>query len=176
MPEPNTRISYLPTAALSYNPGDPVYWDAEALQTELTRVFEICHGCRMCFKYCDAFPSLFQFLDNNYDGDVTRITWPERRSVLDACFQCKLCEVQCPYTPRDNHQFQVDFPKLVHRYKAQQARKDGVSLRDRFLGNPDIAGMLARAQAEKTISAPIPRCISPMRSSAHCMVWRPSRA
>ena len=144
MPEPNTRISYLPTAALSYDPGNPVYWDPQALQTEVTRVFEICHGCRMCFKYCDAFPSLFQLLDNNYDGDVTRITLGERRSVIDACFQCKLCEVQCPYTPRDNHEFRLDFPKLVHRYKAQQARKEGVSLRDRFLGNPDIAGMLAR--------------------------------
>jgi Fe-S oxidoreductase len=41
---------------------------------------------------------------------------------MDACFQCKLCEVQCPYTPRDNHEFQLDFPKLVHRYKAPRAK------------------------------------------------------
>ena len=143
MSQPN-RISYLPTAALSYDPGEPVYWDAQALQTEITRVFEICHGCRMCFKYCDTFPSLFLLLDNQYDGDVTRITPAERRSVLNSCFQCKLCEVQCPYTPRDNHEFQVDFPKLAHRHKAQQARKQGLSLRDRFLGNPDGAGLLAR--------------------------------
>ena len=34
---------------------------------------------------------------------------------MDACFQCKLCEVQCPYTPRDKHPFQLDFPELVHR-------------------------------------------------------------
>ena len=52
---------------------------------------------------------------------------------MDACFQCKLCEVQCPYTPRDQHEFQLDFPKLVHRYKAQrQPKREGPStLRDR---------------------------------------------
>jgi Fe-S oxidoreductase len=121
-----------------------VYWDPQALQTEITRVFEICHGCRMCFKYCDVFPNLFLLLDDKYEGDVTRVTSAERGSILDACFQCKLCEVQCPYTPRDNHEFQLDFPKLVHRHKAQLARAKGISLRDRLLGNPDAAGLLAR--------------------------------
>src|SRR5262245_4362399 len=138
------RISYLPTQGLSYNPSQPVYWDSAALQGEITRVFEICHGCRLCFKYCDVFPNLFSLLDNKYEGDVTRITSTDTRSIMNACFQCKLCEVQCPYTPRDNHQFQLDFPKLVHRYSAQRARKEGNSLRDRLLGNPDGAGMLAR--------------------------------
>ena len=144
MPETNTRISYLPTPGLTYDPSQPVYWDPEALQKEVTRVFEICHGCRLCFKYCDVFPSIFSLLDNKYEGDVTRITPPETRSIMNACFQCKLCEIQCPYTPRDNHQFQLDFPKLVHRYGAQRARREGNSIRDRFLGNPDLAGLMAR--------------------------------
>jgi Fe-S oxidoreductase len=139
------RISYLPTDGLSYDPGSPVYWQAEGLQKEITRVFEICHGCRMCFKYCDVFPDLFSLLDNEHNGDVTKITAPETQGLMDACFQCKLCEVQCPYTPRDNHEFQLDFPKLVHRFKAQRTRRQGTSLRDKFLGNPDLAGLLARA-------------------------------
>jgi Fe-S oxidoreductase len=139
-----TRISYLPTDGLSYNPGDAVYWNPEALQKEVTRVFEICHGCRLCFKYCDTFPNLFSLLDNKYEGDVTKITAAETRTIMDACFQCKLCEVQCPYTPRDQHQFQLDFPKLVHRYDAQKKRKEGLSLRDRLLGDPDGVGFLAR--------------------------------
>ena len=138
------RISYLPTDGLSYNPSDPVYWNPESLQKEITRVFEICHGCRLCFKYCDTFPTLFSLLDTKYDGDVTKITAPETRTIMDACFQCKLCEVQCPYTPRDQHQFQLDFPKLVHRYDAHLARKQGLSLRDRVLGDPDMAGWVAR--------------------------------
>jgi glycerol-3-phosphate dehydrogenase subunit C len=140
----NKRISYLPTDGLTYDPSNAIYWDSAALQKEVTRVFEICHGCRLCFKYCDTFPSLFSLLDNKYEGDVTRLTAGETRSVMDACFQCKLCEVQCPYTPRDNHQFQLDFPKLVHRYNAHRARRDGISFRDRLLGNPDGAGFMAR--------------------------------
>ena len=144
MSEQTSRISYLPTPGLSYNPNQAVYWDSAALQQEVTRVFEICHGCRMCFKYCDVFPSLFTLLDKKYDGDVTRITTGETRSIMDACFQCKLCEVQCPYTPRDSHQFQLDFPKLVHRYDAHKTRSEGLSVRDRFLGNPDLAGLLSR--------------------------------
>lgn len=138
-------ISYKPTDGLSYDPSEPVYWDRQALAKEVTRAFEICHGCRMCFKYCEAFPSLFELIDNKYDGDVTRISRAETERVMDACFQCKLCEVQCPYTPRDKHEFQLDFPKLVHRHQAVRAREEGTSLGDKFLGDPDLTGKLARA-------------------------------
>ncbi len=137
-------ISYKPTDGLSYDPEDSRYWDGQALQKEITRTFEICHGCRMCFKYCDSFPNLFKAVDDEHDGDVRRITPVETRRVMDACFQCKLCEVQCPYTPRDGHEFQLDFPKLVHRYKAQQAKREGIPLRSRLLADPDGAGRMAR--------------------------------
>ena len=53
------HISYQPTDGLSYDPTEEKYWDSGALQKEITRAFEICHGCRMCFKYCDSFPKLF---------------------------------------------------------------------------------------------------------------------
>ena len=82
----------------------------------------------MCFKYCDSFPTLFDLIDTKHDGDVTRMTGAETDRVMDACFQCKLCEVQCPYTPREGHEFQFDFPKLVHRYKAQRAKARGIPL------------------------------------------------
>ena len=139
------KISYQPTDGLSYDPADPKYWDEGGLARETHRVFEVCNGCRMCFKYCDSFPKLFDFIDSRHDGDVGKLTSIETRSVMDSCFQCKLCEVQCPYTPRDGHEFQLDFPKLVHRYNAQRTRREGVRLRDRLLGDPDAAGTLARA-------------------------------
>jgi Fe-S oxidoreductase len=139
------NISYRPSDGLSYDPAEPVYWQAEGLHKEVERTFEICHGCRLCFKYCDSFPLLFSFIDERHDGDVRRLTAGETERVMDACFQCKLCEVQCPYTVRDGHEFQLDFPRLVHRYKAQRARRTGPSLRDRVLGNPDLAGRMARA-------------------------------
>jgi Fe-S oxidoreductase len=138
------NISYLPTDGLSYDPTDPTYWDQEALQKELTRTYEVCHGCRMCFKYCDSFPLLFERLDNAYDGDVRQVNGDDTHAIMDACFQCKLCEVQCPYTPRDGHEFQIDFPKLVHRYKAIQFQKREPSRGERFLADPDGSASLAR--------------------------------
>ena len=139
------NISYKPSEGLSYDPLEALYWDAEALQMEITRTFEVCHGCRMCFKYCDSFPSLFKAIDERHDGDVTKLTPAEITTVMDECFQCKLCEVQCPYTPRDNHEFLLDFPKLVHRFKAQRHKKDGASVRDKMLGEPDTLAKLGRA-------------------------------
>jgi glycerol-3-phosphate dehydrogenase subunit C len=139
------RISYLPTPGLSYDPSDERYWQEDALEGEVRRAFEICHGCRMCFKYCDSFPTLFGMLDGKAEGDVRRLGKGDVAAVMDRCFQCKLCEVQCPYTPRDGHEFQLDFPKLVHRYQAVHRRGRARTLRDRVLGDPDLAGRMARA-------------------------------
>src|SRR5262249_5019131 len=48
-------------------------------------------------------------------------------------------------TERDGHEFKLDFPRLVHRYVALRTRREGLTLRDRVLGDPDRAGLLARA-------------------------------
>ena len=114
-------ISYQPTDGLSYDPEEATLLGRRrACRGRSRATFEVCHGCRMCFKYCDSFPILFDLIDKKHDGDVRKLTAAETDRVMDACFQCKLCEVQCPYTPRDKHEFQLDFPKLVHRYKAQR--------------------------------------------------------
>jgi glycerol-3-phosphate dehydrogenase subunit C len=141
---PSHSIPVQPTDGLSYDPTQTRYWDAAALAGEVTRAFEICHGCRMCFKYCDSFPTLFAIVDER-ELDVRRVTAEETEAIFDACFQCKLCEVQCPYTPRDGHAYQLDFPKLVARFKAQRHAQRGSSLRDKLLGDPDASGRLARA-------------------------------
>jgi Fe-S oxidoreductase len=142
MSDPN--ISYQPTEGLCYDPSDARYWDEAGLAAEITRTFEICHGCRLCFKYCDTFPRLFSLIDDRCDGDVRRITARDAAALLDTCFQCKLCEVQCPYTVRDRHPYQLDVPRLVHRQRAIRARRAGIPLRDRLLGDPDGAARLAR--------------------------------
>ncbi|MCY3003478.1 MAG: hypothetical protein NTV21_16915 [Planctomycetota bacterium] len=46
-------ISYKPTDGLTYDPSEPKYWEAGLLRKEIERAFDLCHGCRMCFKYCD---------------------------------------------------------------------------------------------------------------------------
>jgi len=138
------NISYQPSAGFSYDPSDEIYWKPDAVQAEVHRAFEICHGCRMCFKYCDSFPLLFKAIDDRHDGDVKKVTAEETQAVMDACFQCKLCEVQCPYTPRDKHPFQLDFPKLVHRFRGVARRGQGKTLRMRVMNDPDGAARLAR--------------------------------
>ncbi len=138
-------VSYDPTPGLSYDPSEPKYWEPEAVAGEVHRAFEICHGCRMCFKYCDSFPILFKAIDERHGGDVAKVTEEETRQVMDACFQCKLCDVQCPYTPRDAHPWQLDFPKLVHRWRGVQRRGQGKTLCMRVLNDPDGAARMARA-------------------------------
>ena len=145
MTDNQTRISYLPTDGITYDPSDSKYWNKKALDKEIERTFEICHGCRMCFKYCDSFPTLFKFLDERYNGDVKKIKPKDTQQIMDACFQCKLCEVQCPYSIRDGHEFKLDFPKLVHRHKAIHSKDKPMSLRNNILGNPDKSASMARA-------------------------------
>ena len=121
-----------------------MYWAPAALEAELRRTFEICHGCRLCFRFCDTFPGLFALIDAR-DGDVRAVERAAAERVLDTCFQCKLCDVNCPYTVRDSHPYRLDFPKLVHRQRAVRARARRPSLRDRVLVRPDLTARLARA-------------------------------
>lgn len=136
-----SRIQSQPTDGLSYNPNEPKYWQPEKLAGEIHRVFDICHGCRLCFNLCPSFPALFDAVDR-HDADVRDLSDAETRRVVDLCYGCKLCEVRCPYTPRDGHEFQLDFPRLMQRARAVEAREHGLGLRERMLGNPDRLGKL----------------------------------
>ena len=62
------------------------------------------------------------------------------QEVVDLCYQCKLCDPICPYVPP--HEFGVDFPRLMLRHKAIDAKEKGVKLQDRVLGDPDLVGKL----------------------------------
>jgi len=136
------RIESRPTDALTYDPNEPRYWERAKLDREIDRTFDICHGCRLCFNLCPSFPALFKAVDAHGDEDVRSLTAAEKREVIDLCYECKLCEVKCPYTPRDGHEFQLDFPRLVMRARAVQAREEGIGRREKMLGNPDQTGRL----------------------------------
>ena len=141
-----TAIKAQPTDGLCYSPSEDLYWSAEGLAKEVERVFDICHGCRLCFNLCPSFPTLFDAVDRE-GGDVRKLTAADNDAVVDGCFQCKLCYVKCPYTPDDGHEFKLDFPRLMLRYTAQQAKKNGISLRDKFLGNPMLLGKMSAPAA-----------------------------
>src|SRR2546425_867971 len=122
------------------------FWDQSQLEAELKRVSDICNGCRRCYNLCPSFNDLIDRLDTEaVDGDAEKLTREDFNSVTDLCYQCKLCYNHCPYTPP--HRWQVDFPRLMLRARAADARQNGVSLRDRLLGNTEWVGKLGSLTA-----------------------------
>lgn len=53
------------------------------LREELTRAYDICHGCRLCFKFCTSFPTLFEFVDAHDGQDAARLTAAQQDQVVD---------------------------------------------------------------------------------------------
>jgi Fe-S oxidoreductase len=127
----------------TYDPFHPAYFDDADCREELTRVYDLCHGCRLCFKFCTSFPTLFEFIDRHDDQDAAKLTRAEQDQVVDECFQCKLCYINCPYTP-GQHEWALDFPRLMMR--AEQIRvRDGeqsakARLQNQALARTDLAG------------------------------------
>ncbi len=157
---------------------DPKFYDHAALEKELERVFDICHGCRRCFSLCNAFPTLFDAVDGTEAGEVAGVGKKVFWEVVDHCYLCDMCFMtKCPYVPP--HPWNVDFPHLMLRAKAVRARDGALKASERVLAATDAVGRLAgipvvvelvnavnasaagRALLEKTLgvdrSAPIPK-------------------
>jgi glycerol-3-phosphate dehydrogenase subunit C len=140
------KIVLIPKQPPSHDPSDERYWDASDLEREMRRTFEICHGCRMCVGYCGTFPDVFHHVDR--DVETRGATGAELldadafASATEKCWQCKLCYIKCPYTADEGHQWMVDVPRLLSREKAQRAARNGVTLQDRVLGEPQLLGLI----------------------------------
>lgn len=134
---------------ITYDPRNPAYYDEADLRAELTRVYDLCHGCRLCLNLCPSFPSLFEMIDAK-DGAVEALTAAEQDRVVDECYQCKLCYVKCPYIPP--HEWELDFPRLMLR--ADSVRNKKASLRhkvtNQVLGRTDVLGRVGSATATLT--------------------------
>jgi glycerol-3-phosphate dehydrogenase subunit C len=146
-----SHISRRPDKPPEWNPREPRYWDARDLEGELRRTFQVCHECRMCVTYCGSFPLLFQAVDHAVDSgraDGAETIGAETMSLVsDHCWQCKLCYLKCPYTADEGSDELLDFPRLMAREKAQRARREGVPLVDRILGEPQLIGALSAGPA-----------------------------
>ncbi len=120
----------------------PAYYDAAACEQELERIFDICHGCRRCVSLCNAFPTLFDLVDNSASGEVDGVAKADYAKVVDQCYLCDLCYMtKCPYVPP--HPWNLDFPHTMLRAKAVKFKKGEVKLRDRLLSSTDALGRLA---------------------------------
>ena len=108
------------------------YWDPKDLEQELERVYDICHGCRRCVSLCDSFPTLFDLVDESETMEVDGVDKADYIKVVDQCYLCDLCYMtKCPYVPP--HEWNVDFPHLMLRAKAQKFNAEGARLRDKVL-------------------------------------------
>ena len=118
------------------------FTDEEPLHAELSRVFDICHGCRRCFSLCNAFPTLFDAVDNSPSGELDGVPRTAYWQVVEHCYLCDMCYMtKCPYVPP--HPWNVDFPHLMLRAKVKRFQDGGASARDKFLSATDTVGKLA---------------------------------
>lgn len=118
------------------------FWDKEALNQELERVFDICHGCRRCVSLCNAFPTLFDLVDESSTMEVDGVAKEDYQKVVDQCYLCDMCYMsKCPYVPP--HEWNVDFPHLMLRAKAVKFKEEGTSLRNKVLSDTNNVPKLA---------------------------------
>ena len=128
-----------------YDPLAPSYLDPSDARSERDRTFQICSDCRVCVKLCPSFKSLFQMIDEYPDGahDVTVLTEAQHERVLDECYQCKLCYVICPYTPEQQQEWVIDFPRLMLRSLAIKEQRGDVTRSAKLLARTDQQGKAA---------------------------------
>ena len=122
----------------------PDFYDEASVNAELARVFDICHGCRRCVNLCQAFPTLFDLVDESPTMEVDGVAEGDYGKVVDQCYLCDLCaETKCPYLPP--HAWAVDFPHLMLRAKAQRFKTKKPDWRHRLITSTDaVFGTLAK--------------------------------
>ena len=142
---------------ITYDPAHPKYFVEADLRQEMTRVYDLCHGCRVCFSLCTSFPTLFAIVDDKPDQAAHLMTVAEQDKIVAECFQCKMCDVRCPYTPGQGHEWQLDFPRLMLRAAAVKKKQNGRSVADHVFGRTDFlgkVGTLTSPVANRAIATP----------------------
>src|SRR5690606_38842011 len=155
-PRPGTTMSVREETTMSVREGsleaptrhpidwkDPGFRDENAALDEMQRVFDICHGCRRCVSLCNAFPTLFDLVDESSTMEVNGVDRNDYWKVVDQCYLCDVCYMtKCPYVPP--HPWNLDFPHLMLRAKAIQFRQGTpTKFRDKNLSSTDRNGTLA---------------------------------
>jgi len=119
---------------------------------------EKCHGCGVCLSYCPtalatnderATPRakgniLRAIISGNLDQNY--IENYEFKSVLDYCFNCKLCLTECPTG--------IDIPGIVIEAKTAYMRRTGQARQDKFINKlPVLSAAASLLPTLSTISA-----------------------
>ncbi|HEX3896472.1 MAG TPA: heterodisulfide reductase-related iron-sulfur binding cluster [Rudaea sp.] len=121
---------------------NPQFYDQAAIDKELARVFDICHGCRRCVSLCQAFPVLFDLVDESSTMEVDGVATSDYAKVVEQCYLCDLCyQTKCPYVPP--HAWDVDFPHLMLRAKAAAHERGETGFGAKVLSSTTAVGKLA---------------------------------
>jgi glycerol-3-phosphate dehydrogenase subunit C len=154
---------------------DEDFHDPQKLDAELRRVFDICHGCRRCFNLCDSFPRLFDLIDESKTGELDAVASADFKPVADACTLCDMCFMtKCPYVPP--HEFNLDFPHLMVRYRAVEKKQGKVPFAARQLTETDRNGKLAvpvaplanwATKCGNTLTRPVLESVAGVHRDAH---------
>ena len=154
---------------------DEDFYDPQKVDAELRRVFDICHGCRRCFNLCDSFPRLFDLIDESETGELDSVDSAAFKPVVDACTLCDMCFMtKCPYVPP--HEFDLDFPHLMVRYRAVEKKQGKVPFTARQLTETDRNGKLAAPVAPlanwatkcgNTLTRPVLESVAGVHRDAH---------
>jgi glycerol-3-phosphate dehydrogenase subunit C len=125
---------------------DRDFYDMAKVEAEMERVFDICHGCRRGFNLCDAFPTLFDLIDEGPTGELNGVDKADYGKIDEACTLCDMCFMtKCPYVPP--HEFNLDFPHVILRHRAAVRKADGGDFVREQLGETDRNGKLAKPVA-----------------------------
>jgi len=125
---------------------DDDYYDLAKVEAEMERQFDVCHTCRRCFNLCDSFPKLFDLIDESPTGELDSVPKADYAPVAEACTLCDMCFMtKCPYVPP--HEFNIDFPHLILRYRAAKRKAGEREFIREQLGETDRNGKLAKPVA-----------------------------
>ncbi|MFQ5533801.1 MAG: (Fe-S)-binding protein [Sphingomonadales bacterium] len=145
---------------------NPDFVDSKKIDAELRRVFDICHGCRRCFNLCDVFPRLFDVIDESPSGELDSVDSADFGHAIEACTLCDMCFMtKCPYVPP--HDFNLDFPHLMLRYRAAEFQEGAVGVVPKQLARTDRNGKLARP-----VSGLVNRCSDRHNSTMRAAIER----
>jgi Fe-S oxidoreductase len=121
---------------------NPQFYDQTAIDAELERIFHICHGCRRCVSLCQAFPTLFDLVDESTTMEIDGVAKSDYAKVVEQCYLCDLCyQTKCPYVPP--HEWNVDFPHMMLRAKAAAHQRGETKFGSKVLASTTAVGKLS---------------------------------
>ena len=85
---------------------------------------------------------MFDLIDESKVGELDTVDSKDFKPVVDACTLCDMCFMtKCPYVPP--HEFNLDFPHLMLRYRAVEQKKGQIPFSAKQLTKTDRNGKLA---------------------------------